>query len=109
MMETMNISNDVIVVDSDKRLYRVAKVREMDSVQYSVTYSLEFIAGYDYISEDSDIQGYVKPENFTDACDVDLIVFPLMESLGERLLSDEYTILTYKPTIHDGMVGEAND
>lgn len=64
-------------------------------------FNLELIAGIDYISEDSDCQGYVKADRFIEEVQSEsIVVYVMRESLTESLLENGYTILDKLPTIY---------
>lgn len=92
-MTTFN--QEIYVINSDKMIYKIESVREIDGNEYGLVYTLELVAGYDYIDTDySDKQGFVSAEGFVDDVQVDWItVYPLSESLGERLKEQDYTVI----------------
>ena len=80
----------VLVQDEDKFVYKVEMVEQQASEFYYLL-NLELVCGWDYVSEDSDIQGYVLPENFTeDIQHISLTFYPMNETIIQRLQYDGY-------------------
>ena len=88
---------DIHLIDDNKMVYVITGVREIDHVPtYAVRYELELVAGWDYISEDSDLQGYVPADRFIDSVQLDhIVVYPLEETLQERIDSEGYKQFEY--------------
>lgn len=91
----MDIQTNLHVINSDRMIYKVSSVRELDARVYSLVYSLDLVAGYDYVNPDeSDRQGFVSKENFVENVQWEcLTVYPLNESLGDRLEEEGYKII----------------
>lgn len=85
----------VHVINEDKMIYKISRYRELQSSELGFTYDLDLVAGYDYINTDeNNIQGFVTANNFIDDVQWDtLTVYPLSESLGERLKEQGYTVI----------------
>ncbi|MDX5885024.1 hypothetical protein [Bacillus cereus group sp. BfR-BA-00999] len=85
----------VHVINEEKMIYKISRYRELQSSTLGFTYDLDLVAGYDYINPDeNDIQGFVEAKNFTDDVQSDILtVYPLSESLGERLEESGYKVI----------------
>ncbi len=80
----------LLVQNEDKMVYEVELKMEQPSEFYG-RLSLTLVCGWDYVSEDSDRQGYVTPNNFVDDVQYDDITFlPLHENIIERLEEEGY-------------------
>lgn len=72
-----------------------------------IVYDLDLVCGRDYISEDSDMQGYVNKNNFEESVqDTILIQYIDTESLEECVKSNGYEIIHKLPTIYKGIWNE---
>ncbi|PEA25905.1 hypothetical protein CN984_12575 [Bacillus cereus] len=94
----------VHVINEEKMIYKISRYRELQSSELGFTYDLDLVAGYDYIDTDnSNVQGFVEAKNFIDEVQWDtLTVYPLSESLGERLKEQGYTVIDIsKYKIHE--------
>lgn len=91
----MELRTEVYVINEEKMIYKISRYRELQSSTLGFTYDLDLVAGYDYInSDENDIQGFVEAKNFTDDVQSDILtVYPLSESLGERLEESGYTVI----------------
>ncbi|MCC3687409.1 hypothetical protein LLR47_19590 [Bacillus cereus] len=91
----MELRTDVYVINEEKMIYKISRYRELQSSTLGFTYDLDLVAGWDYInSDENDIQGFVEAKNFTDDVQSDILtVYPLSESLGERLEELGYTVI----------------
>lgn len=91
----MELRTEVYVINEEKMIYKISRYRELQSSTLGFTYDLDLVAGYDYInSDENDIQGFVEAKNFTDDAQSDILtVYPLSESLGERLEESGYTVI----------------
>lgn len=102
---TTSIKNSIHVLHAeDNLIYRIDSLRELGSSGLGFLYTLELVAGYDYINPDySNAQGYVGKDNFVDDVhSVDFTVYPLEESLGERLKEEGFEVINIKDyTIHN--------
>ncbi|MGQ7228377.1 hypothetical protein [Bacillus cereus] len=102
----------VHVINEEKMIYKISIYRELQSSTLGFTYDLDLVAGYDYINPDeNDIQGFVEAKNFTDDVQSDILtVYPLSESLGERLEELGYTVIDInKYKIHESKLEEPED
>ncbi|MED3976078.1 hypothetical protein P4639_22030 [Priestia megaterium] len=90
-----NINANIHVINDEKFIYKIESVRQIDSSEYALSYTLELVAGWDYINPDNnDVQGFVSAKNFIDAVQIDFMsVYPLSESLGERLKEEGYKVI----------------
>ena len=80
----------LLVQNEDKLVYEVELKMEQPSEFYG-TLGLKLVCGWDYVSEDSDIQGYIAPNNFIEDVQYELITFlPLYENIIERLEEEGY-------------------
>lgn len=91
----MELRTEVYVINEEKMIYKISRYRELQSSTLGFTYDLDLVAGYDYINPDeNDIQGFVEAKNFTDDVQSDILtVYPLSESLGERLEESGYKVI----------------
>lgn len=90
-----NFLQEIHVITEEKMIYRLTDMRIMDSRQHGFIYELELVAGYDYINPDeNDIQGFVDAESFTeDVQDEEFTVYPMHESLADRLKEEGFTVI----------------
>jgi hypothetical protein len=89
----------MILAQKDGLIYEVTKVRVHDQRNLSLTYDLELICGYDYVNPDeSDIQGWVSPNNFVEDVQDDTILVYFDESLKDRLIEEGFSIRETLPT-----------
>ena len=80
----------LLVQNEDKLVYEVELKMEQPSEFYGML-GLKLVCGWDYISEDSDRQGYVAPSNFVEDVQYDYVTFlPLYENIIERLEEEGY-------------------
>ena len=80
----------LLVQNEDKLVYKVEMKEQQASEMYYLL-TLELVCGWDYVSEDSDIQGYVGAENFVEYVQYESITFyPMIESGLERLEEEGY-------------------
>ena len=80
----------LLVQNEDKMVYEVELKMEQPSEFYGML-GLTLVCGWDYVSEDSDIQGYVAPDNFVEDVQYEYITFlPLHENIIERLEEEGY-------------------
>lgn len=103
----IQLRTQVHVINEEKYIYKISQFRELQSSELGFTYDLDLVAGYDYINPDeNDIQGFVSAENFTDEVQGDILtVYPLSESLGERLEESGYKVIDItKYKIHKSTV-----
>lgn len=108
----MELRTEVYVINEEKMIYKISRYRELQSSTLGFTYDLDLVAGYDYINPDeNDIQGFVEAKNFTDDVQSDILtVYPLSESLGERLEELGYTVIDInKYKIHESKLEEPED
>ena len=109
----MNLRYPIFVLEVHKKfIYKIDTVKEIGSGSHALQYELELVAGHDYINPDeNDIQGFVDNRAFVESVQYeDLTVFPLEESLGERLKEEGYRVINiddYK--IHPFLGGEDDD
>jgi len=97
------LRKSIYVINEDKMIYRVESFSEMDSNSYGLCYTLELVAGYDYVNPDvNDIQGFIEAKNFVEEAQAEwLTVYPMEESLGERLKEEGYKVIDIENiTIH---------
>lgn len=83
-------------VIKENMIYAITRVRQIaDSTGLGFTYDLDLVAGYDYINTDeSNAQGFIPANNFIDEVQWDIInVYPIQESLGERLEEEGYKVI----------------
>lgn len=102
-MRRMDVTAGVYVMNEDNFIYKLLSVEEVDSTEYILCYMLDLVAGYDYINPDeSNAQGYTGPEAFVEDVQWDsFTVYPLEESLGERLVEEGYKVININEyTIH---------
>ncbi|MGP0689872.1 hypothetical protein ACW5UC_25355 [Priestia aryabhattai] len=92
------INAEIHVINEDKMIYKVEQFKQIGSREFALTYMLELIAGWDYVEPDmSNKQGFISANMFTDEVQSDfLTVYPLLESLGERLKEEGYTVIDIK-------------
>jgi len=95
MWGTLDLYGTTYVKNSDKKLYKLTSFRQLQSTEIGFLFSLELVAGYDYISPDyNDIQGYVSKENFIeDIHNEDFTFYPLAETLKEALADNDYEVI----------------
>lgn len=93
MYETMELRGELHVINGDNLIYKLTGFNQIDSTAIGFSYNLELVAGYEYIDADnSNVQGYVSKEAFTDEVQWDMITFyPLIETLAEALADSDYT------------------
>ncbi|KEK23860.1 hypothetical protein [Bacillus gaemokensis] len=100
----MELTTKVYVI-KENMIYVITRMRQIaDSTGLGFTYDLDLVAGYDYINTDeSNVQGFIPANNFIDEVQWDIInVYPLEESLGERLKEEGYTVIDIsKYKIHE--------
>ena len=81
-------------VSEDSFIYEVSFDRELSSREHCLSYNVEMIAGYDYINPDeNDLQGYVTPDRFNHNGISALTLFPLSETLTERLADEGLRVI----------------
>lgn len=109
----MNLHYPIHVLNIDKKfIYQINNVKEVGSGSHCLSYELELIAGHDYINPDeNDIQGFVDNRAFVESVQYeDLTVFPLEESLGERLKEEGYRLIDIEDyKIHPFLGAEDDD
>lgn len=95
MIKVPLISNPIYVLNEDKFIYKIEEFRQLSSIEPCFSYELDLVAGHDYIEPDySDKQGYVSKEAFTSSVQSDdVTVFPLSETLTDRLKEEGYIII----------------
>lgn len=91
----MNIYAPTHVINEDKFIYKIISVEQLGANEIAYSYNLELVAGYDYINPDeNNIQGYVEAKGFTENVQWETFtVYPLTESLGERLEDEGYKVI----------------
>jgi hypothetical protein len=89
------INAEIHVINEEKMIYKVEQFRQIDSKEFILSYMLELVAGWDYVEPDtSNRQGFISANMFTDDVQSDfLTVYPLQESLGERLKEEGYKVI----------------
>lgn len=86
------MSEKIYVTNLDKFVYEVGIKKFNGDFEWLIT--LNLVAGWDYISEESDIQGYVDKYYFVEDLHYeDLILYPLQENVIERLSEEGYKIV----------------
>ena len=103
------MENILYVKNESKMIYKVTigedyYTRRNSNINSNTyfTVDLELVAGIDYINPDtSDQQGYVKANKFTDEVQYEsFTVYPLDETIKQRLEDEGYTIISELPTIN---------
>lgn len=107
----MEILNDIYVINESRFIYKIVSFYELGSTEFLLNYNLELVAGFDYINPDeNNAQGFISANMFVDYVQTDNItVFPLSESLGDRLKEEGYKVINindYK--IHEIKLVEEN-
>lgn len=108
-MSRMDINGEVYVMNEDRLIYKLSSVEEISCTGYGLSYMLDLVAGHDYINPDeSNAQGFVSAEAFVESVQWEsFTVYPLEESLGERLTEEGYTVINIKDyKIHPYKGGE---
>lgn len=98
----------MLQVMKDGMIYDVTTAGRMNYIDdlknAYVMYDLTLCAGWDYISENSDKQGWVAPSRFVEEVQEEsLLVSVLKDSLEGRLTEEGYTIIS------DFVLNHAND
>ena len=94
----------LLVQNEDKMVYEVELKMEQPSEFYGML-GLTLVCGWDYVSEDSDIQGYVGAENFVEYVQYHSYTFyPMVESGLERLEEEGYTKVEAKDLAIENMI-----
>jgi isopentenyldiphosphate isomerase len=94
-MRRTEMYSPIYVINDDKMIYKVASFEQLGANEHCFSYNLELVAGHDYINPDhSDAQGFVSKEGFTESVQDDyLTVYPMHESLAERLADEGYSVI----------------
>ena len=81
--------------------YYIRKNLDVNSNTY-FTLDLSLIAGIDYINPDeNDLQGYVNADRFINDVQYESItIYPMNETIKDRLKEEGYTIISKLPTIY---------
>ena len=92
----------IYVKNEDNFIYEVkCEVNNIHESCNTHTYNLQLIAGWDYINENTDVQGYVSNDRFVKDIQHEWVVcWFIEESLKECLLSNDYEIIEKLPKIH---------
>lgn len=103
-MRSVEMYSPIYVMNGDKMIYKVARFEQLGANEHCFLYHLELVAGYDYVDPDwSDRQGFVSKEGFVESVQDDsLTVYPMHESLAERLDDEGYRVINIDDyTIHE--------
>ena len=108
----MNLYSDLHVINEDKFIYKVVSYKEIGSASHCLEYELELVAGWEYINPDyNNVQGYVEAGAFVEEIQYhSFTVYPLQESLGERLEEEGFKVIDIKDyEIHPSWVKELEE
>jgi len=103
MWNNLELYSDTYVKNGDNMIYKLTDFRQLQDSQIGFLFSLELVAGYDYINPDyNNVQGYVSKENFVeDVHSYDVTFYPLSETLKEALSDNDFEIININDyTIH---------
>ena len=103
------MENILYVKNESKMIYKVTigedyYIRRNSNINNSTCFivDLELVAGVDYISPDiNNIQDYVKASRFIEEAQYEsFTVYPLDETISQRLEEEGYTTIEELPVIH---------
>lgn len=91
----MNLNNNLHVINEDRFIYKIVSYTEVGSSSHCLSYELELVAGWEYIHPDyNNKRGFVDAEAFIDDVqNYSFTVYPLQESLGERLEEEGFKVI----------------
>lgn len=101
-MKTYLNNKSFYAMTENKLVYKVSEFETYDGYD-SIHYSLELIAGWDYINPDwTNEQGFCKAENFVDDVQSETVIqYFFLESMAEAFAQNDYIILTeFNEIIH---------
>lgn len=85
------MTNKVYVINEDKFVYEVGVKNHGD---FEKLITLNLVYGWEYISEESDQQGFVSPDYFVEEVQYnDFAYYPLHESILERLKEEGFKMV----------------
>lgn len=91
----------MLLVQKNGFIYEVQKPKVHDENKLILSYSLDLVCGYDYISPDyNDIQGWVSPNNFIEDVQWDEVLVCFDENLKDRLIEEGFKIREALPHIY---------